>query len=241
LLLPSVFSAFALADNFQILPDRATQNPTDIIDWNQLGPSAAFTNSTIPSPQLVTTFNGNPVLVGNINGGDFLRLDEGAPGIPLGWLGNFDFGETLVWTGNPNFIGGGGPFGMVFAVPVSSFGFNIQADLYGPFTAGVEVFDPSFNPLSFFTFNGFSDQSVNGSALFAGVYDYSGSNIGAILISTDSGDPFWNNDFAINDPSFNNDTPEPTSIALMATVVVFTAAMLRRRSRKTAAGIAAQA
>ena len=129
---------------------------------------------------------------------------------------------------------------MHFALPRSSFGFNIQADLFGPFTAGVEVFDPSFNPLSIFTFNGFSDTSENGSALFVGVYDYSGSNIGAILISTDSGDPPWNNDFAINDPSFTNDTPEPASTALMATALVFVA-MLRHRSRKMAAGIAAEA
>jgi hypothetical protein len=100
-LLLSVLSAIALADNFQILPDRASQNPTDIIDWTQLGPSTLVTGSTISSPQVVTTFNGNPVLVGNMNGGDFLRLDEG-----FGWLGNFDFGESLVWTGNPNIIGG---------------------------------------------------------------------------------------------------------------------------------------
>jgi len=42
-LLPIAFSAVAMADVFQILPDRASQNPTDIIDWTQLGPSAFFT------------------------------------------------------------------------------------------------------------------------------------------------------------------------------------------------------
>jgi hypothetical protein len=222
-LLPIAFSATAMGDVFQILPDRASQNPTDIIDWTQLGPSALFTGSTIPTPQLVTTFNGNLVLVGNINGGDFLRLDEG-----FGWTGNFDFGESLVATGNPNFgFGGGGPFAMEFATPIASFGFNIQADLYGPFTAGVEVFDPFFSSLGLFTFNGVSAGGENGSALFVGLTDLTAVNIGAIVISTDSGDPLWNNDFAINDPSFG--TPEPASMVLIGTVMALGAMLFRRK------------
>lgn len=222
-LLPIALSTVAMADVFQILPDRASQNPTDIIDWTQLGPSAVVTGSTLSTPQLVTTFNGNPVLVGNINGGDFLRLDEG-----FGWTGNFDYGESLVWTGNPSFgIGGGGPFAMELAIPVSSFGFNIQADHYGPFTAGVEVFDPLFNSLGLFTFNGFSDGAENGSALFIGLTDLTAVNIGAIVISTDSGDPLWNNDFAINDPSFG--TPEPASMVLVGTVMALGAMLFRRK------------
>jgi len=182
---------------------------------------------------VVTTFNGDLVLVGNTNGGDFLRLDEG-----FGWTGNFDFGESLIWTGNPNIIGGGGPFAMEFATPIASFGFNIQADLLGPFTAGIEVFDPSFSSLGLFTFNGVSAGGENGSALFVGLNDLSGANIGAILISTNSGDPFWDNDFAINDPSFT--TPEPASMVLIGTVVFLGAVLFRRKLWK-APGQAVQA
>lgn len=84
----------AFGDDFTILTTRAQQNPTDIIDWGQLGPDS----TVIGTPALVSSFNGNLALVGNINGGDFFRLDSG-----IGWLGNFDYGETLVWTGNSKF------------------------------------------------------------------------------------------------------------------------------------------
>lgn len=33
------FSSIARADGFTVFSTRADQNPTDIIDWNQLGPS----------------------------------------------------------------------------------------------------------------------------------------------------------------------------------------------------------
>ena len=49
------FATFASADNFVIFPDRASQNPTDIIDWSQLGPD--FTD-LIHSAAGVSTFAG---------------------------------------------------------------------------------------------------------------------------------------------------------------------------------------
>ena len=112
--------ALAHADVFTIYSTRADQNPNDVFDWSQLGPDG----TNLATPQLVTSFNSNTALIGNIDGSGFLRKDEGG-----GWTGNFDYGESLIWTGNSGFgVAGLGPMAMVFTNPVASIGFSIQAD-----------------------------------------------------------------------------------------------------------------
>jgi hypothetical protein len=215
LLLPIMLGAgiLAQADVLVPIPDRATQNPTDIIDWTQLG----VDGTDLTTPQLVSTFAGNLALVGNFFGGDFLRVDNS-----FSWPGNFDYGEPLVWTA------GAGPFVLEFANPVTSFGFNIQAALYGAFNATVDVFDSSLNFSGSLTLPGISTGNPDGSALFLGLNDLSGPNIGAIVISTDS------NDFAINDPSFTYSPaaiPEPASTAMVGAALV-AAGLLGRTLRR---------
>ncbi len=206
---------FASADNFVTFPDRASQNPTDIIDWSQLGPEGTF----LSTPQPVSTFAGNFALVGNIGGGDFLRLDAGS-----GWTeSQFDYLETLVYNE------AGGPFAIELGNPVSSVGFGIEPDGFGPFTAFVDLYDTNLNLLGSFSFSGDSEicdpDCYNGAEMFIGIGDTSGGNIGAIVINTDSGD------FAIDDPSFTyaSAVPEPGSLALLGTGFLGIAGIVRRK------------
>jgi len=215
---------FASADTFITSGSRASGFTTDAIDWGQLGAPGTL----VTTPALVTSLGGtNSALAGNINGSQFVTAQEGT-----NWIGNFDFGENLVWTGNSNFgFGGLGPFDMVLANPVGGIGFGIQADHYGPFVATVTVFDPLGNTLTTLTFNGVSNGLENGSNLFIGIQDKTAVNIGAIEISTVSpSDPGqFNNDFALDAVSFNYTTPEPGSLALLGSALIGVAGLFGRK------------
>jgi len=104
-------------------------------------------------------------------------VDEGT-----GWIGNFDYGENLVWTGNPNFGLGGGGFAIVLANPVSSIGIGIQTNLYGIFASTITLFDTGGTQIFSGIYNGDSTGSEGGDHLFIGLGDITGPNIGAIGI-----------------------------------------------------------
>ena len=224
------FASFASADSFKFYGSRGAQNPTDFVDLSQL--PGAGSGALLNSPTPVTSFLGNSALIGNTNGGQFATVQEGNT-----WIGNFDFGEYLAWTGNSNFIppiGSGGPFAIVLANPASSIGIGIQADQYGGFIGVVTLFNTGGTQIFSFTFSGLSAPSEAGDNVFVGIGDLTGANIGAIEISTRSGDnnPMFLNDFAIDDPSFTYaplPTPEPSSLLLLGSGLLGVTGLVRRK------------
>jgi len=216
--------SIASADSFSFYTDRVSMNPTDSFDWGQLGAPGTF----IDTPAAVFSSGAtNAALVGNADGSQFLTMQQGVT-----WNGNFAFGENLVWTGNANFgVGGLGPFLVELLNPVGSIGFGIQADLYGPFTAYVDLYDSNYSYLASFSFTGNSSSSNAGDNLFIGIRDISAVNIGAMVIQTDSGDPDFANDFAINSVSFDYQppVPEPGTLAMLGSALLGAAGLIRSK------------
>ena len=210
---------FASADSFTTFATRAQQNPTDIIDWGQLGPDSTF----VSSPASVTSFNGLAATVSIP--GPFMVTCVDFFGC---WNGNFEAGENLLYTGN--LAGGGpGPMTIAFASGVSSIGLQIQDVFVGAFTATVQAFNGA-NLLFTLTLPGVGTQNNDGSALFMGFGDLTGPNITSIVVS-DVGS-VDTNDFAINAVSLtvaSTTVPEPGSFLLMASGLVGMAGLVRRK------------
>ena len=218
----TVAAAFATsaawAGNLQLVTNRANLNPTDSVEWGQLG--ASYTS--IPSTFSATSGNGMAI-TGTLAGGSGERRDEAN-----GWAGNFTHGDHLLWT-NAN-----GPLTLSFANPVAGAGANVQSDYYGPFTLELSAYDGS-TLLGSFTEIGDSSANDDGKAIFLGVLG-STADITKIVFTnvTWDGNP---QDFAINTLSLSTSggvtgAPEPGTCALAGSALLGLLAIARNRKKQ---------
>ncbi len=195
-----------------VVTSRAGLAATDFIDWGVLGPS--FT--VVANPFSVSSNGGSTSATLSMPTGSFERRDQGN-----GWNGNFAPGDHVLWTQGAN-----GPTTIKFTNPVAGAGAQIQRNLFGPFTANLNVFDPSNTLIGAFTLPGNSNSNGDNSAIFLGVIDNS-ADIGSIVYDTDT------HDFAINQLSLNlSPVPEPSTLALITSGLPVLVFSMRKRVTK---------
>ncbi len=178
----------------------------DSANWGQLGAC----DTVIPT-SFTATSTGGVGITGTLASPGRVRVQTSC-----GWNGNFATGDNLIWTNT------GGPLTLAFSQGVSGAGAQIQADIFGAFTA--KICD---NFGDCFTENGNSTNAGDNSAIYIGLLDTTPS-ITSITFSIVGG----NTDFAINDLSLTTGqvttTPEPSSLLLFGTSLLGLASFRRK-------------
>jgi PEP-CTERM motif len=205
----------------------------DSISWSQLGPVGTQVN---PSFNLLTSSGGLVGLVTSLGTTDFSRVDQdNGTDTSNGWKGNFTANTPLLYNDdvassvNVSFI----------SSAVQGAGAQIQADLFGGFTAQITVTDSS-GVQTTFSEEGVSN-NVEGGAIFIGALSDTAdiTEIDFALTSAIGGDL---NNFAVGPVALVNPaimptspTPEPGTWAMMLIGFGGLGATLRTSRRRQAA------
>lgn len=187
----------------------------DSILWGQFG--AAFTG--VSSPSTAVSQNLLTATVTTSNTTNMERRDQNTGG----WAGNFTSGDQLLWN-----QGNLGDITVNFSTSISGAGANFQADFFGSFVGNISAYDSLWNQLGSFDFTGNSNSNNDGSAVFAGIYDSTGSI--SHIVFTDKSTP---NDFAINslllNTSGNQRVPDATATLPLLGLALAGLGLLRRK------------
>ena len=209
-----------------LVTSRAALAGNDFIDWGLFGP----TFTTVADPSNINSNNGIiTATVSMPSGGDFERRDQSS-----GWGGNFAGGDHLLWTNGDN-----GPMVIAFDKPVNGAGAQIQADMYGPFTATINVYDASNNLIGSFSLNGNSDGGADNSAIFLGVMDTSPTIKRieySVVSSLTPSDDFAVNQLDIIDPPAAVPTVTEWGMIIFAVLAGAGSVCFLRRKRHARAG-----
>jgi hypothetical protein len=171
---------------------RAAFPTTDSVNWSLLGPPFTTANN----PFVIATTGGSSVSVSHAPGALFERRNQTTGG----WIGNFSFGEALLWNRGDN-----GAITFDPANLISGAGFNVQADTHGAFTFRLDAYDVSGGLIGSVTKNGMSDVNI-GTAIFIGftsAYLDVDKFVGTLTSAVGGG-----SNFAINSLALSSSAPE---------------------------------
>ena len=201
---------------FSVVTSRSALGVNDTLDWRALGSAG----NSVSSPFTVSSASGNKI-TGSTPSNLLERRDQGN-----GWNGNFAPGDALLWTRDKP-----GPLQLNFSQAVRGVGTQVQVDSFSLFTAVIEAFNSSGTSLGSFTLAGNSTNADDNSAIFIGVLS-DNADIARLLLNVQG-----NNDFAVNQVSFNTTggTPIPTP-ALLPGLIGLGMGVLRKRKAAATGG-----
>lgn len=199
---------------------RSALFPSDTINWSALGGDFTF----LPDEFTISTTGGSTVLVFNALAGDNIIVENGESA-----FGNFNPGEILLYTEaapitiNPDDL-------------ISGAGFNIQAGVYGAFTAQVSAYGEGDAFLGSVSIAGLSTETPDGSAVFLGFSSVS-TNVDYFKIELTSAVDSLTQ-IAINSVSFGGPgggftpVPEPSTYGAFAVLGLAGLVMHRRFTKR---------
>lgn len=169
---------------YKILDDRSQIKDSIVIDWDRGRKTSV--PATIDNRNSTFTVDDVTVVVSHYwhdaDGKLFsslIRRHQSAQGNP-DWPGNFQSGQTILWTDDQD--PHDGPIRIKFQEPVSAAGAQVQVLEKGPFTAVLTVYDISGQQVAEFTRKGQSTSAGDDTAIFIGV---EGPDISCIEFDTE--------------------------------------------------------
>ena len=205
----------------------------DTVDWC-VNFGCANNYTVFPTPQPFTSTAGATGLVGlEGTGQGFQNWQQGAS-----WYGNMPADMGIIYNGATD---GNTPTGITVNFDSGNYGAGayIQSYFYGPFTATVELFDSSSQPIGSYTTTGTAGYAP-GTALFIGMLDSSPDVYAAEFWAYGvSGLPpgGFEPDFGIGTAGIRNTpytppgVPEPVTFLLLGPALIGMGMLKRRLSR----------
>jgi hypothetical protein len=210
--------AGANADTLKQITSSSAQASNDALAWSQKGADGTVLAASFTA----TTAMSNSVTVGMGAANSIVSVVCAAT--PCSWTGTgFTAGHSLLWSSDAG-NGGSGPATLTFSKSISGAGALVQADLPGPFTGEIQVYNGT-TLLATYTVS--SDTA--GDPVYLGALDESGPNINKVVFSltacaslcTDFGVDTVNVNAATAAPAV---TLTPTSLKFASTAVGSTTA-----------------